>query len=118
MTPIYYSVEQLLAMIDEPNRAGCIKLLADNRTLFQTVQGSTNNHQNWPGGYFDHVQEIMNIATVLYPALSAARPLPFSLSDALVTVYLHDVEKPWKYELGTDGQLHEIPAMKDKEAQI
>ncbi len=118
MTPTYFSIEELLSKIDEPNRSGCKKILEEHRTLFQTVQGSTNNHQNWPGGYFDHVQEIMNIAVVLYAALSSARPLPFQLSDALPVVYLHDLEKPWKYELGSDGQLHEIASMKEKEAQI
>lgn len=116
--PPYFSLEQLLERIDQPNRAGCEKLLTDHRKRFQTVFGSTNNHQNWPGGYFDHIQEIMNIAVILYAPLNAARPLPFSLSDALTVVYLHDIEKPWKYERGPDGQLHEIEAMRNKEAQI
>lgn len=114
----YYSVEQLIDRIDEANRAGCIRMLNENRKLFQTVQGSTNNHQNWPGGYFDHIQEVMNIAVVLFELLNSARALPFSLSDALLVVYLHDIEKPWKYELGEDGQLNEIPTMREKEAQI
>ncbi len=118
MTPAYYSMENLIDRIDEPNRTGCIKILNDNRKAFQTAQGSTNNHQNWPGGYFDHIQEVMNLAVVLFESLNSARPLPFLLSDALLVVYLHDAEKPWKYELGKDGQLNEIPAMRDKEAQI
>ncbi|MBI2640193.1 MAG: hypothetical protein HYW90_04900 [Candidatus Sungbacteria bacterium] len=115
MKPNYYTIEQMLEMIDEPNRTACSRILEDNRKLFQTVQGSTNNHQNWPGGYFDHVQEIMNIAVVLYERLSSIRLLPFSLSDLLLVVYLHDVEKPWKYELRDDGQLHHKAAMQNKE---
>ena len=115
MKPRYYTIEQMLEMIDEPNRAACQRILADNRKLFQTVQGSTNNHQNWPGGYFDHVQEIMNIAVVLHERLNSVRPLPFSLSDLLLVVYLHDVEKPWKYELREDGQLHHKATMQNKE---
>lgn len=111
----YYTIEQMLEMIDEPNRTACKRILADNRKLFQTVQGSTNNHQNWPGGYFDHVQEIMNIAVVLYERLNSVRPMPFSLSDLLLVVYLHDVEKPWKYELCEDGQLHHKITMQNKE---
>jgi len=105
----------MLGMIAEPNRSACERILADNRKLFEVVQGSTNNHQNWPGGYFDHVQEIMNIAVVLYGRLNSLRPLPFSLSDLLLVVYLHDIEKPWKYELGTDDQLHHKPSMEAKE---
>ncbi len=115
MRPNYYTIEQMLEMIDEPNRSACSRILADNRRLFQAVQGSTNNHQNWPGGYFDHVQEVMNIAVILYERLNSIRPLPFSLSDLLLVVYLHDVEKPWKYELRDDGQLHHKATMGNKE---
>lgn len=114
MKPKYYTIEQMLKMIDEPNQTACQWIFTDNRKLFQTAQGSTNNHQNWPGGYFDHVQEIMNIAIVLYKQLDSIRPLPFSLSDLLLVVYFHDIEKPWKYELREDGQLHHKAAMHDK----
>jgi len=111
----YQTIEGLLNLVDEPNGSICKKILSDNRKLFQTVQGSTNNHQNWPGGYFDHVQEIMNIAVLLYGQLSSVRPLPFSLSDLLLVVYFHDIEKPWKYELREDGQLHHKSSMQTKE---
>jgi hypothetical protein len=115
MKPNYYTIEHMLEMVDEPNRSACLRILTDNRKLFQTVPGSTNNHQNWPGGYFDHIQEIMNIAVVLYNGLTILRPLPFSLSDLLLVVYLHDIEKPWKYELGEDGQLQHKSTMRSKE---
>lgn len=115
MKPKYQTIEQMLEMIDKPNQTACQRILTDNRKLFQTAQGSTNNHQNWPGGYFDHVQEIMNIAVVLYERLNSLRQLPFSLSDLLLVVYLHDVEKPWKYELREDGQLHHKATMQNKE---
>lgn len=115
MTRKYYTVEQMIGMIDEPNRSALHYILADNRGLFQTVQGSTNNHQNWPGGYFDYVQEIMNIAVLLYEQLNSVRPLPFPLRDLLLVVFLHDVEKPWKYELRDDGQLHHKSSMQTKE---
>ncbi len=101
----YLDLDALIARIDEPNRSACAKLVADHRALFATVSGSTHNHQAWPGGYLDHVVEIMNIAVVLHARLGAIRPLPFSESDLLLVVFLHDVEKPWKYELGADGTL-------------
>lgn len=103
-------------MIDEPNRSACIRILEDNRALFARVQGSTNNHQNWTGGYLDHVQEVMNIGIVLYDTMSVLRPLPFSLSDLLLVLYFHDIEKPWKYVLRADGQLHHKTSMWGKEA--
>jgi hypothetical protein len=115
MTP-YRSVDELVAMIDEPNRAACATIVAEHRGLFATVQGSTHNHQAWRGGYLDHVTEVMNIAVVLHEQLSALRPLPFSRSDILLVVFLHDIEKPWKYELGADGQLHHKADMQGKEA--
>ena len=115
MTP-YESVESLVGRIDEPNRSACARILADNRALFATVQGSTNNHQAWRGGDFDHGTEIMNIASVLYDRFVALRPLPFSRSDLLLVVFLHDIEKPWKYDLGADGQLHHKAEMQGKEA--
>lgn len=115
MTLKYYSIEAMIDMIVGSNGLACARILADNRKLFQTVQGSISNHQAWPGGYFDHVQEVMNIAIALYEKLSTIRPLPFSLSDLLIVVYLHDAEKPWKYELGEDGELRHIASMQTKE---
>ena len=115
----YLSIEQLLDLVHEPCRTGCLQLLEENRARFETAHGSVHNHQAWPGGYLDHVTEVMNIAVLLYPTLSAARTLPFTLSSALLVLYLHDVEKPWKYEQsGTDGTLDEIALLKgDKLAQ-
>lgn len=113
----YFSIDELLEMVDSPNREACQKLLGEQRRLFQVVQGSKHNHQAWIGGYQDHVQEIMNIAYQFYHLMESLRPLSFSLSDALLVVFLHDIEKPWKYELNNEGQLDEIEAMRDKEVQ-
>lgn len=104
-------------MIDEPNRTACSKILSDNRELFQIAPGSSYNHQAWPGGYIDHVHETMNQAVFFYPFFNSLRQLPFTLSDALLVLYLHDIEKPWKYELGPEGQLQYIEALKSKEVQ-
>lgn len=112
----YHSLDALVDMIDEPNRSACARMLADHRGLFATVQGSTHNHQAWKGGYIDHVTDAMNVAVVLYEELAALRPLPFSLSDVLLVVYLHDLEKPWKYELGADGHLQHRPGLTTKES--
>ena len=99
----YHTVTEMLYMIDEPNQSACWKIFEKNCKLFRAVQGSTNNHQNWPGGYYDHVREVMNVAIDLYAFLNSHRPLPFSLSDLLLVLFLHDIEKPWKYELHDDG---------------
>lgn len=78
------------------------------------ARGSTNNHQAWTGGYLDHVQEAMNVATVLYPLMNKLRPLPFSMSDALLVVFAHDLEKPWKYFKTKNGRWEHTKGFEDK----
>jgi hypothetical protein len=110
----YLPIRELISLIKGPNNAACLQLLEDNLDLFNLARGSTNNHQAWEGGYLDHVTEVMNIAVQLYACLDPLRSLPFSLSDALLVTYLHDVEKPWKYEQGPDGQLQHRAEVKTK----
>lgn len=113
----YYTIEEMLEMIEEPNRTACQNILNDNLELFKTAQGSMLNHHAWVGGYYDHIMEIMNIAIVLYERLNSLRPLPFSLSDLLLVLYLHDIEKPWRYDMGSDGKLDNKPHMDSPEKQ-
>ena len=94
----YLTFDQLLRLVDEPYRSAFRRLLAEHDELFRSARGSSHNHQAWAGGYADHVREVMNTAVVLYGALGQLRPLPFSLSDALVVLFVHDLEKPWAYE--------------------
>jgi hypothetical protein len=113
----YQSLESMLELIEEPNRSACITIFQDNENLFKTAQGSMFNHHTWVGGYYDHIQEVMNIAIVLYTTLNSLRPLPFSLSDLLLVLYLHDIEKPWRYDVGYDGKLENKPHMDNPEKQ-
>ena len=94
----YLTFDQLLRLVDEPYRSAFRRLLAEYGDLFRAARGSSHNHQAWAGGYADHVREVMNTAVVLYDGLGQLRPLPFSLSDALVVLFVHDLEKPWAYE--------------------
>lgn len=113
----YLTIDELVSLIEEPQRSGCFSLLSDNKIIFQEALGSTHNHQAWPGGYLDHIQEAMNVALKLYDCLHALRPLPFSKSDALVAIFFHDLEKPWKYEKGLDGWLRHKNSFKTKKDQ-
>ena len=103
MSHPYLTFDQLLRLMDEPYRSACQRLLAEHGELFRSARGSSHNHQAWPGGYADHVRETMNIAVALYDALGQLRPVPFSLSDALVVMFVHDLEKPWAYEPTPEG---------------
>lgn len=111
---IYNTLQELLGMIHEPYQSACRKILATNAEKMQAARGSTLNHQAWPGGYLDHVCEIMNIAISLYVMMNARRPLPFSLSDALLVLFLHDLEKPWAF-IEVNGEWQRDPFFCSKE---
>ena len=93
----YDLVFGLLHLVDSPNKEACLELLEDEKKRFMTSLGSTANHHDWEGGYIGHIAEVMNLASRLYETMVQIRPLDFSLSDALLVLYLHDLEKPWKY---------------------
>lgn len=97
MSSRYLTIDELLQRIDPPYQSGCQELLAQHRSLFESARGSSHNHQAWEGGYIDHLHEVMNISVVFYETLFTFRPLPFSLSDALLVLFIHDLEKPWVY---------------------
>lgn len=65
-TPNYLTIEENIALIDEPNSQICLRILNDNRPLFEKARGSTHNHQTWEGGYIDHVTDGMNYCRHLY----------------------------------------------------
>ncbi len=87
----------LLKMIDEPNSSKCIRMYQDNKERFDNAYGSTNNHQAWSGGYIGHLTDGMNLILDQYNLLeSYNRIIPFTMSDALLVFWLHDLEKPWR----------------------
>lgn len=93
----YMSMRDMLDLLPEPNRSACLRLYDENIALFREAQGSSHNHQAWPGGYYDHVTEAMNYAALFYEAdLSTGRGMPFSIEDAWLAIFLHDIEKPWR----------------------
>jgi hypothetical protein len=105
---------QLLERVDEPFRSAFQRILTEHGERFRAARGSSKNHQGWTGGYIDHVQEVMNVAVVLHEDLGQLRPLPFSLSDALVVLFVHDLEKPWAYE-ELDGEWRRRASFSSKE---
>lgn len=113
----YLALDTMLELVDEPAQGVCKRLLADNVALFEAAPGSRHNHQAWPGGYLDHVVDGMNYARHLF-ALDTAlgRPMPFSLSDALLIFFLHDLEKPWRILAREDGTLANAAGFESKAA--
>ena len=100
-------LDELIGRIEHTgNREACLSLLFENGDRLALAWGSSHNHQAWTGGYLAHVIDVMNTAVILHPALSSYRPLPFTASDALVVLFLHDIEKPWRRDPKT-GELDE-----------
>lgn len=93
----YYSFDEFIDMIDEPSRSICRKIYLENKNIFEFAKGSNVKHHYWEGGYLGHLTEVMNIAVRLHGNLDSCRELPFSLGDVLLILFLHDLEKPWKY---------------------
>ena len=114
--PTYYDIDTLLGMIEGPNGEACRRIYDDYRDKFEVGLGSSSNHQFWPGGYIDHVTDAMNIGAKVYETYNELRPLPFSVSDVLLIVYLHDLEKPYKYLIHEDGQLYRRNDLLQKDA--
>lgn len=111
----YQTLDRLLTLIDDPARSICQHIMSDNRRLFEKARGSTHNHQTWDGGYIDHVTDGMNFTVKLYGLLlDIGRSLPFSLSDALLIFFLHDLEKPWRIMLTDTGEAINRPGLSTK----
>lgn len=115
------TIDALLSRINTPNRQPAAALWLDLKTHLPQAWGSTKSHHAWDGGYRDHVQEVMNVAMVLYASLSAERTLEFELGSALLVLFLHDCEKPFRH--ATDKQLRQFawitqrPGKSDKNFQ-
>lgn len=89
----YKTVEELLQFIEQPLRSLIVEKYHEEKQHYMAAQGSVHNHQAWPGGYMDHLTEVLNIGRLLYHPMNERRVLPFSVSDVLVVLFLHDIEK-------------------------
>ena len=90
-------LKKLLLIIDSPNREKCLLLLEENLVRFKKSPGSFSKHQAWEGGYIDHLNETIKIAISIYKVTNTERKHPFSISDVILVLFLHDLEKPFKY---------------------
>ncbi len=91
-------VQEFLLHIDEPNRLGCFELLEVHQERIIKSPGSKKKHHAWAGGYLDHLADVMWFAQNLYPLIIEKPCSPaFSLGDAMLIIFIHDLEKPWKY---------------------
>jgi hypothetical protein len=97
-----------LLLVDDDNRFKSIELLNLFLENYPEAPGSIHNHQAYAGGYFVHVSDILTYAIRLYTTLSKDNKLKFKLSDAILVLFLHDIEKPVKYCDNTEESDSEI----------
>ena len=62
-------------------------------------------HQAGPGGYLDQIGSCFRLAAGFYSALSNELQDLFHFASAVVVLYFHDIEKPWKYGIGSPGPI-------------
>ena len=93
----YKNLNYFLNKIDKPNSINCQKLYKDFELRFEVAPGALRKHQAWKGGYIQHLEETMNLGKVFYEKMNSFRKLPFSLSDVILVLFLHDLEKPFRY---------------------
>lgn len=115
--PRYYQINELLDMIEGPNGEACRRIYEEHHEAFTASPGSRHNHQYWPGGYIDHVTDAMNIGLQVYETYNNLRELPFTQSDVLMIVYLHDLEKPFLYSYNEDGTVDKKEELMEKSAR-
>ncbi|MDQ2973458.1 MAG: hypothetical protein M3Q79_03195 [bacterium] len=113
----YCGLDDLLSQIEGSNGLACKKIYADYKHLFETAPGASHNHQTWPGGYADHIADAMNIVSIIFDTLDNVRPLVFSKSDALLVIFLHDLEKPFRYSYDNNGNILADPKLSNKSAK-
>jgi hypothetical protein len=93
----FLPIHKLLQLIEPKNRKGCEMLYSDFEDRFNKAPGSLSKHQVWKGGYVHHLEETMSIAHNLFQTMNKSRKLTFTVSDVLLVLFLHDLEKPFKY---------------------
>lgn len=90
------TLRQLLETLDDPRRDAILAIYDKYSDLSHQATGG-NNHQKWAGGYADHIAECIRVNRLTYPALDSFRKLPFSSASADICLFLHDIEKPFRY---------------------
>lgn len=92
-----FRLTEYLDLIPEPNRSRCKTMLKDHYPRFLKAPGSLAKHQAWEGGYFDHLEGGMKFAVKTYETVEEDEKLPFTLGSVILVLFIHDLEKPFKY---------------------
>lgn len=94
------SIDYYLNLIEGENGIACRKMFAKYQSIFEKAPGSKVKHQAWEGGYVQHLCQTMALAEFLYEPIKNIGGVDFELSDGVLILFLHDLEKPFKYVEG------------------
>ena len=112
--------EQWLDTIEGDNAGAVTRFMDadDHRERLLTAPGSRSAHHAWRGGYAEHLRQTMMIAAhsyALFEQTGRMEELPenerFTLNDALVVMFLHDIEKPFAYGFDELGKVVKVVEM-------
>lgn len=79
------------------NRERTLAYHEENLEAIRFYPASASAHHCYPGGYYDHVLEVLNNTLTMFP-LVVLDIGKFTLSDALEAAYWHDVDKACSLE--------------------
>ena len=91
-----------LSSLQGKRKQAILKFHEEYLDLISSAKGSKSKHQDWPGGYQDHLTEMMSMGEQMYTLFSARRKLPFTFDQVIVVSYFHDLEKVFKYTTGKE----------------
>lgn len=115
---VYFFTEYF--WIKDRNHQKCLQILKDFQDIFKKAPGSRKSHHNHEGGYLDHIVETFWLASHLYQVIHREcirkyqqKPI-FTVHDAYLVLFLHDIEKPFKYIKQKDTTKEEFEETKRK----
>lgn len=96
--------DPIRALIEEwwPEGGSKARTLAFHDANLEAIRlypASANKHHCYPGGYYDHVLEVMNNSLTLFH-LVVLDVGKFNMTDALEAAYWHDIDKAVSFEPG------------------
>ncbi|MCA9346989.1 hypothetical protein KC930_00200 [Candidatus Saccharibacteria bacterium] len=123
-TEIDWISKLMLDRVDPFNRDAIRFLYHFNWEVFSRAPGSRANHHCWPGGYLEHIRQVVGYVQYLYDfwvesgvLASLPEEEKFGVDEALTVAVLHDIEKPFSRWFDENGNIVADPSFATKPAE-
>lgn len=114
-SPRLNSISDVIGLMkDDKTRESLSRMYAHFKERMEEAPAGAKHHHHWPGGYAQHVREVMISAVMIYKGLCQIKPFfNVTLDDIIIVTFLHDLEKVETYILredppATDRQINYI----------